>query len=205
MRRMRGALVGCAPMAAWLVMSCADGTRVVAPELNRVDAAPSNALLGGLLGDVTSLLVAPVQRKVALADDVTWTFYAGPGGATSTNTATGLTIRIPSGALATGQMITVTAPAGSAVAYSFSPHLTFSRSVVLTQDLRVTTLGLLSLPILSGAHFPGDELLFNDDGLALVDELVSAVVNPLTRTVSFGVGHFSGWIVASGKSSGGGY
>jgi hypothetical protein len=32
---------------------------------------------------------------------------------------------------------------------------------------------------------------------------VSAFANPFNRTVTFGVGHFSGWIVASGRSSGG--
>jgi hypothetical protein len=197
MRKTRGALFGLVAAAAWLATSCTDGSGV-APELSRVHTPPQNTLLGSL----TKHLIPPFQRKQPLPNDVSWSFYAGPGGATSSNSATGLTVRIPYGALSTSQLITVTAPAGSAVAYSFSPHLTFNKSVVLTQDLRVTNAGLLSL-LLSGAHFAEDDLVINSDGLALVDEIVSALVNPLTRTVSFGVGHFSGWIVASGKSSDG--
>jgi hypothetical protein len=195
MQKTRGALFGLIAAAAWLATSCTDGSGV-APELSRVNAPAQQTLLG----DLTSLLIAPLQRTQPLASDVSWSFYAGPGGATSSNSTTGLTVKIPYGALNTSQLITVTAPAGSAVAYGFSPHLTFNKSVVLTQDLRVTDAGLLSL-LLSGAHFADDDLVINSDGLALVDEIVSALVNPLTRTVSFGVGHFSGWIVASGKSS----
>jgi hypothetical protein len=199
MYRGRGVLLGCVAVAAWLVASCTDATELSTAPQRR------SALLGTLVGDVTSLLIAPAQRKQPLASDVSWTFTAGPSGAVSSNSTVGLTVAIPSGALSSTQEITVTALAGSAVAYGFSPHLVFAKNVSLTQDLRKTTLdGLLFLPLLSGAHFTGDVLTVNSDGLALVDEVVSALANPLTRTVTFGVGHFTGWIVASGKSSDGG-
>jgi hypothetical protein len=161
-------------------------------------ASRSNGLLDGLTG----LLVAPVQRATPLASDVSWSFSAGPGGATSTNSSVGLTIAIPSGALSSTQTITVTALAGSPVAYKFEPHgLVFAKKAYLTQDLRKTTSGILNL-LLSGAYFSTDRLEVNSSGLALVTEILSAVVNPLSRTVSFGIQHFSGYIVASGYSSG---
>jgi hypothetical protein len=200
MRKVRGALVACVAAGAWLAASCTEASSPTAPAFSHGSAQTS--LLGGLLNVARGLLVSPLQRKQPLADDVSWSFYAGPGGATSSNSAVGLTVSIPSGALATTTKITVTALAGSAVAYGFEPHLTFAKNVTLTQDLRVTSYGLLN-QVLSGAHFTGDDLTLTSDGLALVDELVGAPVNPLTQTTSFGVGHFSGWIVASGKSSDG--
>jgi hypothetical protein len=203
MLKTRGALLGCAAAATWLATSCTDATSPTAMAPVRVEAQ-RDALLGGVINSVTSLLIAPVQRKQPLPSDVSWSFDAGPLGATTSNAAVGVTVVIPAGALSTTQHITVTALAGSAVAYGFSPHLEFAKSVRITQDLRVTNLdGLLLLPVLSGAHFSGDVPSLTSDGLAIVDELVSALANPLNKTATFNVSHFSGWIVASGKSSGG--
>jgi hypothetical protein len=136
---------------------------------------------------------------------VSWTFTAGPGGAVSSNSAVGLTIVVPAGALSTTETITVTALAGAPVAYGFSPHLVFSKKVSLTQDLAGTSVGVLGWLTLNGAHFTGDVLDVNSDGLVSVDESVPALLSVLTRKVTFGVGHFSGWIVASGISDDGSY
>ena len=154
-------------------------------------------LLGELLGTVTGLLVPPLKRTTPLANDVVWTFVAGPDGAVSKNSAVGLTVTVPSGALAATTTITVTAVAGSAVAYAFEPHLEFAKGVTITQSLSGTNAGLLAL--YSGAHFEGDRPTFTSGGLAIVDELVPALGSLLTRNVSFKVEHFSGWIVASGR------
>ncbi len=187
------------------------GTSCSAPDrlLSPVQEAPaaSENLLGGLLGAVTGLLVPPVKRTTPLADDVTWSFTAGPGGAVSSNSSVGLTISIPAGALSTTQTIIVTALEGSAVAYKFEPHgLVFGRNVTLTQNLRGTSAGgLLSLPILSGAYFATDRLEFSGD-LAVVTEILPAVGSLLTKTVSFPIKHFSGYLLASGRADlGGGY
>ena len=144
--------------------------------------------------------IAPVTRTTPLSTDVTWTFTAGPAGAVSSNAAVGLTITIPAGALAADQQITVTALAGAPVAYSLSPHLTFAQPAVLTQTLQGTSAASL-LSILSGAHFAADSLQLSASGLALVNEIVPAMVNSLTQTASFSVGHFSGWIIATGDVS----
>src|SRR6185437_156835 len=114
------------------VTSCASPENSVAPA--RVGDAGSHDLSGTTTTLLT--LLVPAARTTPLSSDITWSFTAGPGGAVSVNPATGLAITIPAGALATQQVITVTAPAGSAVAYSFSPHLVFARPVTLAQSLK---------------------------------------------------------------------
>jgi hypothetical protein len=89
------------------------------------------------------------------------------------------------------------------VAYRFYPHLVFSKKVSLTQNLNGTSVGLLGLIALNGAHFTGDTLDVNSDGLVSVDETVTALLSVLTNTATFSVGHFSGWILASGDADSG--
>lgn len=166
----------------------------------RVEGAPAH-LLGGLVDGATSLLIAPVKRTTPLANDISWSFTVGSAGGSSSNAASGLTISVPSGAVSTQTTITVTALAGSEVAYGFQPHgFVFAKKVYLTQDLRGTSGGLLE-SVLSGAHFSTDRLQLNSDGLALVTEIVPALTNIFSQTVTFGIGHFSGWIVATGRAT----
>jgi hypothetical protein len=180
-------------------LGCSDSSSIVAP-VQQSAAPAANSLLGGLLGTLTGLLVPPVTRNTPLANDVVWSFTAGPGGAVSGNSDVGLMIVVPPGALETTETITVTALKGSAVAYGFEPHLTFAQPVILTQNLRGTSAGgLLSLGIVSGAHFDGDRPQLTTGGLAIVSEVVPSLTSLLTKTTSFKVGHFSGWIVASGR------
>ncbi len=195
-------LVMFAGFVSIVAAGCSDSptsSAVTGPE--RIGAAAASSLLSGTLGTVTGLLIPPVTRNTPLASDVVWSFTAGPGGAVSINRAVGLTIYIPSGALSSTQTITVTALAGSPVAYGFEPHLVFAKPVSLTQSLAGTSLGgLTSLPLLSGAHFDTDRLQLTSDGLAIVSEIVPAAGNLLTQTAGFNVSHFSGWILASGRA-----
>jgi len=151
------------------------------------------------------LLIAPVKRNTPLASDVVWSFYAGSGGGYTSNSSVGLTVSIPPGALSNTVKITVTALEGAPVAYRFEPHLEFSKKVYITQNLKGTSAGLLSSLLLKGAHFPGDSPVYTSSGLAIVDEVVPAILSNLLgllgRTATFGVGHFSGWILASGNES----
>lgn len=203
--------------AAAVGTACSDSTGPATAPLSSAPEASQQALLGGLIGTLTqtlaNLLVPPVTRNAPLANDVSWSFTAGPAGAASSNADVGLTIVFPPNAVATNQVITVTALKGSAVAYKFEPHgLVFAKKVVLTQDLRGTSGGgllsgilggLLSTSALQGAYFATDRLETTSGGLAKVNELVPALSSALTQTVSFGVEHFSGYIVASGRSGGG--
>jgi len=190
--------VGASAVALILSAACSDSSSPTSP---RLASSTASGLLGGLTNTLTSLLVQPVQRTTPLPSDVTWSFVAGPGGATSTNSAVGLTVSIPPGALGSSKTITVTALAGSPIAYKFEPHgLVFAKKAYLTQSLVGTSAGLLNLT-LSGAYFATDNLELNAAGLASVTEIISALTNPFTRTVTFGVQHFSGYIVASGRSA----
>lgn len=194
-------LVTAMSVATLVVLSgCGESSSLTAPQARSQEQ--ESALLGGLLGGLTSLLVSPVERSTPLANDITWSFTVGPAGATSSNAASGLTIRVPAYAVSSTTTITVTALAGSAVAYSFSPHgLEFNRDVILTQSLVGTNVGLLSLPFLSGAYFGTDELEINGGGLAEVLEVIPATVSLLSRKASFPIEHFSGYILASGRGS----
>ena len=185
-------------VAAVLLLGAADACRDAALS----PTEPQSPVRTGRHGRAASQLVrvGVIHRSTALATDVSWSFVAGPLGAVSLNPDVGLTVSVPAGALSTTQTITVTALAGSEVAYRFEPHLSFDRAVTLTQDLTSTDAATLS--VLLGAHFDGDHLeLIN--GLAVVTETVPAVVSLLQHSASFDLAHFSGWIVASGRDDDG--
>ena len=193
-----GTVLGCAVAAALTISACSDFTAPAAPVASGQSANLLSGLLGGL--GLTQETVAPITRNTPLANDVSWSFTVGSGGATSSNASVGLTINVPFGAVSSPTTITVTALKGAAVAYSFAPHgLQFSRKVTLTQKLQGTSVGSQLLPQLTGAYFAdNDDLLGN--GLALVSEVLAGLLNPLTKTFSFPIEHFSGYLVASGRS-----
>jgi hypothetical protein len=199
------AFIGLATAVTVFTTACSDSaTSALTAPVRADSSATQSHLLGGLLGAVTNtlkaLLASPVKRYTPLTQDVSWTFVARPGGSVSQNSSVGLTIVVPAGAVDSYQTITVTALKGSAVAYRFEPHMEFDRKVVLTQDLRGTTAGgLLNLTALKGAHFEGDALDYLNDKVK-VTEIVPALLSWLTKTASFGVDHFSGWILVSGYS-----
>ena len=203
------ALIGLATATAVFTTACADSTTspsAAAPvfaDSTATEARLLGGLLGGLLGTVGNLVATPIHRSQPLANDVSWTFTASPYGTRSSNSTVGLSVYVPPGAIDRYITIRVTALKGSAVAYSFEPHLEFDRKVVLTQNLRGLEYGLLGTGLLNlspfkGAHFDGDTPTYNSSGQALVTEIVGAVLNLFSNTTSFGVDHFSGWIVASG-------
>lgn len=198
-KRSAGAVLVCMLATSVAFSACSDSVTAPIPR-----PATSQASLLGLEGLLQQRPVAPITRNTPLANDVSWSFTVGAGGATSSNAGVGLTISVPSGALSTPTTITVTALKGSAVAYSFEPHgIVFARRVTLTQKLQGTSAGSQLLPMLNGAYFANDDDLL-DNGLALVSEVLSGLLNPLTKTFSFPIEHFSGYLVASGKSRDGG-
>ena len=197
MRLKARAVLGFALAAGLAVAACSD--RGITPPAAIDRSGEQSSLLGGLLGGVGQLLFSPLHRTTALAQDVSWTFTAGPAGATSSNSTVGLTIVIPPNAMSTTQTITVTALAGTPVAYRFEPHITFNKKIWLTQNLSGTSAGLLSSLLMKGAHFPGSTPSYTSSGLALVDEIVSGLA--LSGNFTFGVTHFSGWIAGTGYMS----
>jgi hypothetical protein len=192
----RAALV-CVALTGLVFAGCNDfGMTAPAAKVVTRQNHPTPPSLGTLLGLQT---VAPIMRSVPLADDVSWSFTVGPDGAVSSNSAVGLTISVPSGAVSSPTTITVTALQGREVAYRFEPHgLQFARDVTLTQKLTGTSVESELAPQLSGAYFPDDEPALSD-GLALVSEVISGLLEPLTQSFSFPITHFSGYLVASGR------
>lgn len=183
---------------------------VVAPEPVQsvaINADGPDALLGGLLGSVPvigSLLglndtVAVLQRREPLATPVTVTKSIGYWGGTISVPNTGLTIRVPQGAVSSTTEFTVTALAGRAIAYEFGPHgKQFSKPLTFEQDLRVSMLSEWQLQRvkLQGGYFEDSSGLI--DGLlrALVKELLPALVDTSDMKVRFDIRHFSGYLVA---------
>jgi hypothetical protein len=191
------AVLGFALAAGLALAACSD--RGITPPAAIDRGGDQSSLLGGLLGGVGQLLFSPLHRNTALAQDVSWTFTVGPSGGSSSNSSAGLSIVIPPNAVSTTQTITVTALAGSPVAYRFEPHITFNKKIWLTQDLSGTSVGLLGSLTMKAAHFPGQTPVYTLDGLALVDEIVSGLA--LSGNFTFGVTHFSGWIAGTGYMS----
>ena len=196
-------LIGLTVASSIFAAACSDTSHPLATAPDRAVPIAAESAKLGILNGLLGVLVAPVKRTTPLANDVSWTFSAGPNGGYTSNAALGITVNIPAGALDNNVVITVTALKGAPIAYRFSPHLEFEKTVSISQSLKGTNAGLLTSLLVKGAHFPGDAPDYTDSGLAIVDEVVPAVLSglfgTLNRTATFGVGHFSGWLVASGN------
>lgn len=185
-----------AAAGALAVFSCAEPT---APAQS--SAAPS-ALLGLPLGGggglvrVVDTTVTTLQRTVPLLADVSTSATIGPEGGTITLPETGFRLDVPKNAVLAPTTITVTAVAGSTVAYEFEPAGTvFAKRLVVTQDLGLTSIvaGTLGADQ-HGAYFRSRDELFGTS--ATVHELEPTTVDALSLTTRFTVGHFSGYVIA---------
>ena len=144
--------------------------------------------------------VTPLLRNTPLSSNVTATTIVGTlGGAVSIPSA-GLNIIIPPLAVAPGTRITVTALAGSKVAYEFQPHgIRFEVPLIATQNLRGTQAqsgGLINPLSLFAGYFP------DQTQPTSITELLNVNVSLLNQTSVFSIWHFSGYIIATGRASG---
>jgi hypothetical protein len=161
--------------------------------------APSQGLIGGLLGLVSQLLtpVNGLLRTTVLDQPVVRSITVGSNGGVLRIPETGLTLTIPQYAVTSSTTITVTAVAGRTVAYEFQPHgLVFRKPITFTQSLASTS--LLSTTSLSGGYFKEVSQLDPMTGAALINEELPARVS--NGTVSFDISHFSGYMVSTGRS-----
>ena len=173
--------------------------------LSAQSAAPSHDLLGGLLGTVGGLTdalglttVHGIRRTTPLAEPITVVKTIGWEGGYLSIPEAGVTVIVPAGALSSPTEITMTARAGSMIAYDFAPHgITFVRPLVFNQSLRGTNAGLLSS--LKLGYYSDPSLL--GETTALVSELIGGVVSRLTGTFTAPIKHFSGYIVTCGRDS----
>lgn len=188
----------CALSAA--AAACSDSPRVTAP----VAATSSNGASHQLLASPTSVNV--VTRNVPLDTSETASAVIGVFGGRITLPNAGLTVVIPPLALTTPTQITATAVAGREIAYEFEPHGThFLVPVRMTQNLSGTsasTGGLLPTTLYAG-YFLNTSDLDQLTGTALISELLGTSVSLWTNTVSFSVGHFSGYLIGTGFTDSG--
>jgi hypothetical protein len=186
--------------SAFALFSCAEPT---AP--TSASSAPSvpSALLGlpigigGGLVRVVDTTVTTLQRAVPLLTDVSASATIGPDGGTITIPATGFRLDVPKNAVAQPTTITVTAIAGSTVAYEFEPAgTTFAKRLIVSQDLSLTSIAASIVGTdLTGAYFRSrDEILGTT---ATVHELEPTNVDLTTLTARFTIGHFSGYVMGT--------
>jgi len=204
-------ILGVVLLTGAFAAGCSFDKSPVAPPAAAAPAVqPSNSLLGGIVGGllgavvkVVNVVVSLLTRPTALQSDVSWSFYAGPGGAKSGNGTTGLSIVIPPGALDRTVRITVTARKGKLYDYHFEPEgLQFAKPVVLTQDISNNSLlgGLTDLltgkKVIVGAYYAAPTLQYDPKtGTGTVNEFQPTLRYP--GYVSFQIRHFSGYTLAS--------
>jgi len=183
-------------LGALALVSCGIDHPTAVPQ---VDSAVASTPSASLLGSLTSLLsVNGLQRTTPLAAPITVSKVIGADGGTLSIPEAGVTVTVPRGALAQNTTITMTARAGSLVAYDFAPHgITFAKPLVFSQQLRGTNASLLSAPFLQLGYYADANLLTKTGGL--VSELLGGTLNTLTWTFTAPIPHFSGYIVTCGR------
>ena len=200
----------CAIGALGIVTACAIESASAPPTTARGSSAIGSAAQAGDLGRNKPRTVLALSRIGSLDRDVSATATIGAAGGTISLDGAGVTVVFPRGAVGERTRITVTAKAGSAVAYEFEPHgLTFEVPVRVEQDLAYTDIeGGRPVRLRAGYYQQTlDALLFGPNGsLARVTELrdvdLDDGVRP--RIATFYISHFSGYIMWSGFADGGG-
>ena len=186
-----------------LVAACSgDPTSAPSSPLAAPAGAPSADLLGGLTQTVakTLTLVEGVQRSSPLASSITVTQTIGSSGGMLSIPLAGVTVTVPNGALSSPTVITMTARAGSLLAYDFAPHgISFAKPLVFTQSLAGTNASVLNAKLLELGYY-SDPSLLNGTG-ALVSELISGTVDLVSWTFTSNIKHFSGYVIACGRGA----
>jgi hypothetical protein len=158
-------------------------------------APPPPAARPALLADLFAK--EPLERRTALANDVTVSAWIGKEGGRIALPDQGFTLIVPRYAVSERTRFVVTAIAGTMVAYEFEPHGTrFRVPLVARQDLSTTKYRLRLLEPLTAGYFADRSQLLQLDGTVLLDELIEGVTSPLTDTFRWPIEHFSGYIVA---------
>jgi hypothetical protein len=155
--------------------------------------APAGPASATLLG--SPVAVNALQRTTALSSPITVSKTIGLLGGTISVPGAGLTVVVPPLAVSSNTQFSVTALAGSAVAYDFAPHRTFNLPLVMTQDLHNTQAqsGLVNPLSLFVGYFP------DANNITSVTELLNVGVSLQNLTAVFTVTHFSGYIIATGR------
>ena len=166
----------------------------------------SSATLGkapvtGLLATTTAVLtlVTGAQRTSPLPSSITVTQAIGIAGGTLSLPQAGATIIVPAGALTATTLISMTARVGNVIAYDFAPHgTTFAKPVVFTQTLAGTNVPPLLVAQLQLGYYADPTALTTLGGS--VSEFIIGSANLVNGTFTSNIVHFSGYMVACGRS-----
>jgi hypothetical protein len=190
----RRLLVVASALVTAVAAACVSSDTPVSPPSAPVQPAASSANLLGLGG---STVVTPLLRTSPLSQSLSASATVGPLGGTLSIPGAGVLVVVPPLALSSEQTITVTAVAGSNVAYEFAPHgLRFNVPLVVTQNLAGTQAGkngLVNPLSLFAGYYP------DSTKITSVTESLNVNVNLLNQLATFTVWHFSGYILASGR------
>lgn len=181
-------------VVAFTAYGCSATDRVAAPSSAR--QVPTETAHHSLLFS-SPVAVKPLQRLSPLAASITVSKTIGILGGSISIPQAGLTLVVPPLAVTRNTAFSITALAGSNVAYSFEPHgITFTVPLVATQSLVNTeahTGGLVNPLSLSVGYFT------DDTKVNLVSELLTVGVNLLNQTSIATIWHFSGYMWSSGR------
>lgn len=176
-------------IGATVLMSCGDGRDVASPNGPRS------------VRSIAPGVVTVLTRDVPLATSLSASATIGVLGGTIALPGAGLTVTVPALALTTPTTITVTAVAGNQVAYEFEPHgLQFPVPLVVSQVLDGTSgssQGLIPGKLFAG-YFADLSALDPLNGTALVSEILGVTVNLGHSRATFGIQHFSGYLLGTG-------
>jgi hypothetical protein len=190
----RRILLIAAVTTALVAAACVSTDNPVAPPSTPLAPSVADQSLLGLGGATT---VTPLHRTTALSQSLSASANIGPLGGTLAIPGAGILVVIPPLAVPKTQTITVTATAGSNVAYEFAPHgLKFNLPLVVTQDLSGTDAsktGSIDPLTLFAGYYP------DSTNVTSITEQLNVNINLLNQLATFTVWHFSGYILASGR------
>ena len=189
-----GVLVGVAAIA----FGCSDSPLV--PVVHDTPLAPPSLSKGATVRERVPVL----ERTRTLRGVHAATVVVGPQGGQIALPGAGFLMRIPAGAVETETAISVTAFDGKAVAYEFAPHgLQFREPVLIEQTLANTTAerdARIRSLLLAGYYEGGTSSIDDNTGTAIISERMPARVSNDAMSVRFEIAHFSGYIIATGRS-----
>jgi hypothetical protein len=193
MKRMQTRMFALLALLAVAGYGCADQTTPFEP-----NSAPSVRVGGPFLSrSPFTQTVQVLERNEPLPQAVVASKLIGSDGGVIELPEAGLTLRFPRGALSAATRISVSASAGSLVAYTFEPHGTrFARVVTAEQSLAGTAAEGATASVSGRGYFSSAEAINWDSNQAVVTELSLVDGDPSRDVVRFYLNHFSGYLVA---------
>jgi hypothetical protein len=199
MMQRRNTFLALSLASAGVLGACADPSTSPSP----TSLAPSVTVSRDVGPTGTPVTVQGLLRTTPLAQTVVVTKTVPSGGGGISVPGTDFQLQVPNHAFEGKSMtFTITAYAGSVVAYDFQPHgYHFLKPLKAVQQLGHTNWKSFGLPAgfyqsSAGAYFADSSQVDWTTGLATVNEFMPTGVNVGGATMTWDVPHFSGYIVS---------